>query len=304
MSNESRRGSQPDRSLHKPVLLAETVKLLDLRPGLVVVDGTLGGGGHSRAIHEQIGDAGTLIGLDRDPRMLGLAASVVNGPNCRLRQANYDNLPEVLNELDIAHVDRILLDLGLSSDQLSDPARGFSFESTGPLDLRYDTTAGLPAWQYIAEQSEAELERVFREFGEERYAARVAEQLVARRRTAPVRTADELAAAVVASIPGRARALSKTHPATRVFQALRIAVNQELDHLKHALNETLFAVLAPAGRAAVITFHSLEDRLVKNEFRRKERWCNLTPKPIVASAVEKRMNPRSRSAKLRAAQKL
>lgn len=292
---------EPDEALHRPVLLRESLRLLDLSPGLIVVDGTVGAAGHARKIAEQIGTEGILIGLDRDPLMLAHAARYISGPNRYLRQASYAELPAVLNELQIDAVDRILLDLGLSSDQLADDARGFSYESPGPLDLRFDVTRGEPAWQLLERVDEEELIAILRDYGEEQFAAPIARAIISRRGQTPVRTSAELADVVASALPKRARGESRKHPATRVFQALRIAVNDELEQLRQALDVALPDSLRPGGRAVVISFHSLEDRLVKNAFRDKERWHNLTSRPIVASTAEQKVNPRSRSAKLRAA---
>ena len=303
MSDTSRPARDPERGVHRPVLLREVVRTLELEPGLTAVDGTIGAGGHSREILKHIGNTGTLIGLDRDPMMLRLASRAISGPNCHLVAASYSQLSEVLSELGIERVDRILLDLGLSSDQLADESRGFSFGSAGLLDLRFDPATGRPAWELLEDLDEDALESLLRQFGEERHSRSIARTVVRKRTSRPVRTASDLAAAVDESIPATARKRGASHPATRAFQALRIAVNDELGHLERALDGTLYASLAPEGIAAVIAFHSLEDRLVKQEFRRTDRWRNLTPKPLTPTAVEKRMNPRSRTAKLRAAKK-
>jgi 16S rRNA (cytosine1402-N4)-methyltransferase len=291
----------PSLSVHKPVLLREVIEWLDLRPGLTVADGTVGGGGHSVKILEHIGPTGTLIGLDRDESMLARAAGILSAPNCHLRQASYADLPRVLEHLGIEQVDRVLLDLGLSSDQLADAARGFGFEAEGPLDMRFDTSQGRPAWQLLEELDQAALEDILERCGEERYAGRIAARIVERRQSQPVRTAQQLVEAVESSVPGKARREARKHPATRVFQALRIAVNRELEHLEAALHAALPRGLAPVGRLVVITFHSLEDRLVKHAFRDHQRWQELTSKPVSPRPAEQRINPRARSAKLRAA---
>ncbi|HUG94365.1 MAG TPA: 16S rRNA (cytosine(1402)-N(4))-methyltransferase RsmH [Planctomycetaceae bacterium] len=291
----------PTPSVHKPVLLREVLELLDLRPGLTVVDGTVGGGGHSRHILEHIGPAGMLVGLDRDQSMLARAAVVLSAPNCRLRQASYAELPQVLEDLGIGQVDRVLLDLGLSSDQLADAARGFGFQAAGPLDMRFDESQGTPAWQLLEQLDAAALEEIFHRYGEERFAGRIAARIVERRRLEPVRTAPDLAAVVEAAVPAKFRREARKHPATRIFQALRIAVNRELEHLETAVGATLPGCLAPGGRLVVITFHSLEDRIVKHAFRDKHRWQEQTSKPVIPRATEQRINPRARSAKLRAA---
>lgn len=290
-------------AVHKPVLLREVVHHLDLQPGLTVVDGTVGAAGHSRRILEVIGPTGTLIGLDRDPMMLGLAAQVLSAPNVHLIHFSYADLPEALQSLNVDSVDRILLDLGLSSDQLVDRERGFGFQTGGPLDMRFDTSRGQPAWQLMENADAEELARIFQGYGEERFSGAIAAEIVARRKRSPVRTAADLVEAVERAVPGKSRQESHKHPATRVFQALRIAVNEELSHLQRALEHSLYDSLKTGGRLVVITFHSLEDRLVKDAFRNEERWQNLTPKPVPATPLEQKINPRSRTAKLRAARK-
>ena len=292
------------RTVHVPVILREVLRELRLAPGMTVVDGTVGAGGHSREMLKAIGSHGRLIGLDRDPMMLGHAAKVVSGDNVVLRHASYVELPTLLEELGLDGVDRILLDLGLSSDQLADSGRGFGFSSSGPLDLRFDVSSGVPASEVIARQSVAELERIFREFGEEPLARPLAEYLVSRRESIPIRTGLDLSNAVADCPAFRRRGQSDKNPATRIFQALRIEVNHELEHVQRGIASSSWQSLKPGGMLAVISFHSLEDRLVKNEFRDERRWKNLTARPITATPQEQRFNPRSRSAKLRVAMKL
>jgi len=296
------------RPVHLPVLLREVIEQLDLTPGLVVVDGTVGAGGHSQHILQRIGAEGTLIGLDRDAMMLNFAGEKLeleklSAGQCHLRQASYAELPAVLEELELESIDRILLDLGLSSDQLGDDERGFGFESTGELDLRFDTRTGVPAWKLLETLSESELCEILEIYGEERFSQRIASELVKQRKTAPIRTAAELIKAVQQAIPSKALASARKNPATRVFQALRIAANQELKQLEIILESVLPQVLKPGGRAAIISFHSLEDRLVKQAFKNQAIWKNLTPKPIIATQAEQRVNPRCRTAKLRVAMK-
>lgn len=296
------------RPVHIPVLLREVMEQLDLSPGLVVVDGTVGAGGHSQHILKQIGTTGTLIGLDRDEMMLGFAreklgVETLPDGQCFLRQASYAELPAVLEELQIPSVDRVLLDLGLSSDQLSDETRGFGFETPGDLDLRFDTRQGIPAWQLLETLSESELVEIMEVYGEERFSQRIASQLVQQRKTNPVRTAADLIAAVQAAMPAKALATARKNPATRVFQALRIAANQELEQLETMLDAVLPQALKPGGRAVIISFHSLEDRMVKQAFKDRDQWKNLTAKPITATQAEQRVNPRCRTAKLRVAVK-
>jgi 16S rRNA (cytosine1402-N4)-methyltransferase len=317
MSDPTPAGHDPGASVHRPVLVREVLQLLDLQPGLVVVDGTVGGGGHSQVILEQLGADGRLIGLDRDPTMLARASRVLADTRVTLKPASYAELPTILDSLGIAQVDRLLLDLGLSSDQLADPLRGFGIQSgiqhgqsqgpTGgaPLDMRFDPATGSPASELLATLDENELAELLEQFGEERASRAIARAIVARRANVTHWTAADLVAAVAAAQPrGPKRHHAgpvTTHPATRVFQALRIAVNHELEHLENFLAAALPNRLKPGGRAVIVSFHSLEDRLVKDAFRDQALWQNLTPKPVTARSAEQRMNPRSRTAKLRAA---
>ena len=290
-------------TVHVPVLLREVLSQLRLEPGMIVVDGTVGAGGHSREMLKLVGPQGRLIGLDRDSMMLGHAARSVIGDNVTLHQSSYLDLPSVLKKLDIPAVDRILLDLGLSSDQLLDASRGFGFQSVGPLDLRFDVKTGDPASDILARWDAIRLEEIFREYGEEPLAKPLAEFIVKQRNSQPIRTGADLAAMVSQCPAIRRQGPSDKNPATRIFQALRIAVNHELDHVQRGVSSSCHESLKPGGLLAVITFHSLEDRIVKNEFRQQDRWDNLTAKPIVATPQEQRFNPRSRSAKLRVAMK-
>ncbi len=288
-------------TVHVPVLLREVLAGLELRPGLVVVDGTFGGGGHAAAILERIGPGGRLIGLDRDPAAIARHADRWAGRPVSLRAASYTELPTVLQELGLTRVDRILVDLGLSSDQLADDARGFSFHATGPLDLRFDPHSGMSAADWLMLVGEPELVRVLTEYGEEPAAKKLAAAILTERQKSPIRTAEQLAR-LVERVLGAAAAREK-HPATRVFQALRIAVNEELRHVEQGVNDVFPDCLVPGGVLGVITFHSLEDRLVKEAFRRSEVWENRTAKPIGPTPAEERVNPRSRSAKLRLARR-
>ncbi|MDZ4686096.1 MAG: 16S rRNA (cytosine(1402)-N(4))-methyltransferase RsmH [Planctomycetaceae bacterium] len=287
-------------SVHVPVMVREVLRELELAAGLTVVDGTVGGGGHSRKILEALGPSGRLLGLDRDPEMLDRARGSLTFDNVRLVHGSYADLDAVLADIAWPPVDRILVDLGLSSDQLAADHRGFSFHAQGMLDLRFDTQQGEPAWQWLQRMSETELAALFIDYGEEPHAKTIAAAIVRQRATQPIRTATELAKLIeqVVKSPQRDR-----HPATRVFQALRIAVNRELEQLTKALDVTFPRCLVPGGLLAVITFHSLEDRLVKDAFRRSDVWENRTPKPIEPSPTEVRVNPRSRSAKLRIARR-
>ncbi|HVJ68872.1 MAG TPA: 16S rRNA (cytosine(1402)-N(4))-methyltransferase RsmH, partial [Caulifigura sp.] len=250
------------RAVHIPVLLKETLAALDLKPGMTVVDGTVGAGGHSRKIIEAIRPGGRLIGLDRDPMMLRLASdNIGEAPDVILKQSSYAELDQVLEELALPAVDRVLVDLGLSSDQLADRERGFGFKVGGTLDLRFDVRQGRSASELLRTAGVQELTDIFRDFGEESNAHRIAHAIVQQRASAPISTAEQLARLVEQSSPGRR---GDTHPATRVFQALRIAVNEELEQLQRLLNDVGPRRIAPGGRLVVISFHSLEDRYVKD----------------------------------------
>lgn len=286
-------------SVHVPVLLAEVLHWLDPRPGAVLIDGTLGGGGHTQALAERVGPSGLVVSLDRDRAALDRTEPRLANLPVRLAQANFADIPEVLDELNIEAVDGVLLDLGLSSDQLADGQRGFSFSSEGPLDLRFDTEEGEPAWRLIDRLSTEHLADLIYYFGEEPHSRRIARAIVERRRQAPIRSAAELAELVRKVVP-RKRHGEKIDPATLTFQALRIAVNEELKSLEIALRR-IPERLRPGGRAAIISFHSLEDRRVKEAFRDDSRYEVLTKKPVRASPEETADNPRSRSAKLRVA---
>ena len=286
-------------SIHTSVLPAEVMSFLAVKPGMRVIDGTLGGGGHTRLLAEAVGPTGLVIAIDRDPVAIDRGAAELAGLPVRFAQANYCDIPEVLDALSIDTVDGVLLDIGLSSDQLADETRGFSFDSDGPLDLRFDPTEGEPAWRIVNRMKPESLADIIFEYGEERYSRRIARKIASVREKQPIRSAREFARLVTSAIP-RQTPPSRIHPATRTFQALRIAVNQELKSLRIAL-ERIPTRLAPGGRLAVISFHSLEDRLVKQAFRNTQVWEALTRSPVEASDEELAHNPRSRSAKLRAA---
>jgi 16S rRNA (cytosine1402-N4)-methyltransferase len=279
--------------------LNEVISWLAPREGSVLVDGTVGAGGHAAALAGRVGSSGRLIGLDRDPQMLELAGQTTEGLSVTLVRSAYSDLADVLDDLGLDAVDGILLDLGLSSDQIAWTQRGFSFASDGPLDMRYDPDAGLTAADVVNGWKEEDLARLFFEYGEERYSRRVARRIVEARRVEPIATTGRLATIVRRSIPGK---WGPNDPATRVFQALRIRVNEELDHLDSTL-EQLPDLLRPGGRAAIISFHSLEDRRVKIAFRDEPRLKVLTRKPVTASAEDVAVNPRARSAKLRVAER-
>jgi 16S rRNA (cytosine1402-N4)-methyltransferase len=273
-----------------------------LRPtaGQTIVDGTLGGGGHTRLLAAAVGPTGSVIALDRDPAAVDRAAEELRELPVRPLAANYSDLPEILAGLNINAVDGILLDLGLSSDQLADANRGFSFQSSGTLDLRFDETRGEPAWKLVGRLSAEHLADLIYQYGEERFSRRIARRIVEVRKENPIHTADELARVVRASVPRNRD--ERIDPATRTFQALRIAVNEELKWLEVALRR-LPDCLQPGGRLAVISFHSLEDRLVKEAFRDDARLTVVTRRPIRPSESEVAENPRSRSAKFRVAER-
>lgn len=286
---------------HVPVMLDEVIEWLAPRPGMTLVDGTLGAGGHTRALAEHVADEGWVLAFDRDAAALAAAEQNLRGLPIKLAHADYAELPRLLAELGWPGVDGVLLDLGLSSDQLDDVERGFSFDAAGSLDLRFDTTTGEPAWKLIGRLSERELADVIYRFGEERCSRRIARRITERRASAPVRTAAELARLVRSCVPRSPR--HSIDPATRTFQALRIAVNAELASLERML-KVLPNCLNPGGRAAVISFHSLEDRLVKSAFRDDSRLEALVRKPLRPSDAEVARNPRARSAKLRVAARI
>ena len=288
------------KSVHVPVLTEEVLQLLQPRPGGVVVDGTLGGGGHTRALAEAVGPEGRVLAVDLDPAAIDTAQPTLEGLPVELHLGSYTSVPEMVRQAGLEHVDGILLDLGLSSDQLADDERGFSFDATGPLDLRFDPTRGEPAWRMLRRLGPEDLANIIFYYGEERYSRRVARKIVERNQTAPIQTAKELAELVRGCVPRSRR--NPIDPATRTFQALRIAVNEELKSVEHALRR-LPEVLRPGGRLAVISFHSLEDRLVKHAFRDDPRLEVVTRRPVTAGEDECQRNPRARSAKLRVAER-
>lgn len=307
---------------HLSVLAREVIEQLAPRPGGTYLDGTLGGGGHSELILEKIGPDGLLIGIDRDQTALMAAANRL----CRFGscfkpvQGSFGDLEELLQHEGIAAIDGLLLDLGVSSHQLDTLERGFSFRLDGPLDMRMDTGNGDTAADLLDELSAEELEKIIKEFGEERWAKKIAAKIVQVRQETPITTTAQLADLVAGSIPRRFHE-ERIHPATRTFQALRIAVNRELEQVTAGVTSGI-SILKPGGRIAVISFHSLEDRIVKHLFREAATGCTcpprmpycvcnrqpklrvLTGRPIIAGPEEIATNPRARSAKLRVAEKL
>jgi 16S rRNA (cytosine1402-N4)-methyltransferase len=285
-------------SRHVPVLPDKVLEFLAPQPGQILVDCTVGAGGHSRLIAERIGSQGQLIGLDQDEQMLALAKDQLAQLPVQLVQANFDQLRAALNQFGIEAVDGVLADLGVCSDQLDEAERGFSFAQSGPLDMRMDRAVGEPASKLLERLNESELADVFWRLGDERFSRRVARRIVEQRRQTPLRTTDELAELVRRCVPGGRS--GGINPSTRVFQALRIAVNDELGALERLLAALPYCLKA-GGRAVIISFHSLEDRLVKRALRDRQLWQVLTRKPVQAEAAETASNPRARSAKLRAA---
>ncbi|HEV3145199.1 MAG TPA: 16S rRNA (cytosine(1402)-N(4))-methyltransferase RsmH [Gemmataceae bacterium] len=283
---------------HLPVLAAEVVELLAPASGETWVDATVGAGGHTRLLAARVGSTGLVIGLDCDAAMLKPAKERLAGLPVKLAKASFDELDGALRIHGVSAVDGVLADLGICSDQLDDPNRGLSFQQEGPLDMRLDASQGETAAQLLARLSERELANVIFEFGEERHSRRIAKRIVEARKIEPIRTTSQLADLVRRSVPR-----AKGHgidPATRTFQALRIAVNDELAALDGLLRK-LPGVVRPGGRVGIISFHSLEDRRVKQAFRDSAIWELKTKKPVQTGEEEVRNNPRSRSAKLRVA---
>jgi 16S rRNA (cytosine1402-N4)-methyltransferase len=281
---------------HVPVLPAEAMRLLAPRPGETWVDATVGGGGHTALIATAVLPNGRVIGLDQDPGMLAAAAPRLTGLPVTLVPANFDQLSEVLAGQGIESVDGVFADLGFSSDQMDDPARGLSFRVDGPLDMRLNPAAGQSAADLVNTLSESALADVIYEFGEERFSRRVAKRIVERRKEKRFETTADLADVVRRAVP-RSGGID---PATRTFQALRIAVNDELGALDRLL-AVLPKVVKPGGRVGNISFHSLEDRRVKRAFKDAAVWKPVTKKPVEAGDAEVAANPRARSAKLRVA---
>ena len=287
---------------HVPVLPVETLTLLEPASGEVWVDATTGLGGHTRLLAERVFPNGRVIALDQDPAMLELARkSVPHGLPIVWMHANFDQLNAVLAKTGGQKVDGLLADLGICSAQLDDPARGLSFHGGGPLDMRLDPRISESAADLVNRLSERDLADLIWRYGEERHSRRIAKRVVEERRREAFQTTERFAELVRRCVPRDPK--SRIDPATRTFQALRIAVNDELGALERLLTE-LPKVLKPGGRVAIISFHSLEDRLVKRAFQDRAVWQPLTKKPVMAGDEEVRDNPRARSAKLRAARRL
>ena len=283
---------------HTPVLLNEVIELLFLNENGVYVDATVGTGGHSEKILEKL-SSGTVVGIDQDEDAIDIAKKRLSKFNDKiiLIKDNFSNLKEVLNKLNVHKIDGILFDLGVSSLQLGSESRGFSFNMNSPLDMRMDKSAKVKAHDLVNFLDENELADIIYKYGEERFSRRIAKSIVNERVRMPISTTKELEKIIISAIPYSCRNW-KRNPATKTFQALRIAVNNELDILSNSINDAI-TFLKPTGRICVISFHSLEDRCVKNIFKNHQEIKIITKKPIVPSFEERKMNPRSRSAKLR-----
>jgi 16S rRNA (cytosine1402-N4)-methyltransferase len=306
--------------MHQPVLINEVLELLLIKRGGIYIDGTVGGGGHSQAILELLGPDGFLLGIERDKEALTRNETRLAAwkRQCVLVHGNFRRLAEIAKSRGIDSVDGVLMDLGVSSDQLDTPERGFSFNGEGPLDMRMDKSEVKTAADLVNGLSESDLTSTLREFGEEPHAGRIARAIVRERTNAPITTTAQLADLVARTVGGRH---GRLHPATRTFQALRIKVNDEMGALKEGLSAAA-DILKDGGRMAVISFHSLEDRIVKDFFKRHAgKWESLqaggqrfvveeptirilTRKPVIPSEDEVESNPRSRSAKLRVAERI
>lgn len=305
---------------HKSVLLEETLESLNIKPSGIYVDGTLGGAGHSFEIAKRLTN-GRLIGIDQDEAAIKAASERLEeyGQKVTIVRSNYCNIKQVIYGLELDHVDGILLDLGVSSYQLDTPERGFSYREDAPLDMRMDTRNELTAKDIVNEYSEMELFRIIRDYGEDKFAKNIAKHIIRMRKDKPLETTYELNEAIKAAIPMKLR-INGGHPSKRTFQAIRIELNRELEVLKDTL-EDMIELLSPGGRLSIITFHSLEDRIVKSTFRRNENPCTcpsnfpvcvcgkestgkvISRKPILPSEEELEYNKRSKSAKLRVFEK-
>lgn len=308
--------------VHKPVLLDEAIEYLDIKPDGIYVDGTIGGAGHSYEICARMGKSGILVGIDQDSSAIEASRERLAGvlPKVILVNDNFKNIKSILQDKKIGKVNGILLDLGVSSHQLDAGDRGFSYQKDAPLDMRMDRKKSLTAETVINNYPQKELEKIIREYGEEKWASRIAEFIVKRRQTGRITTTGELVEVIKAAIPASARRKGP-HPAKRTFQAVRIAVNDELGLLESALGDCMDS-LEKDGRLCVITFHSLEDTIVKNVFRRYANPCRCVPdfpvcvcgekpsakmvirKPVFPGNRELEANPRARSAKMRVVEKI
>lgn len=308
---------------HVSVLLEECMDALNIRPGCTYVDCTAGGGGHSSEIARRMGEGSRLICLDRDDEAIAVCTERLSAitENATIIKSNFSDVGNALDSIGAEQIDGVLWDLGVSSRQLDTPERGFSYMADAPLDMRMDTTAALTAYDVVNTYPEAELSRIIFEYGEEKFARKIASAIAEYRLTKPVETTLELVEIIKSAIPAAARKSEAQHPAKRTFQSIRIEVNGELSAIDPSLRAAIDR-LRPGGRAAVITFHSLEDRIVKNTFRELTSPCTcppdfpvcvcgkkpvvraITKKPITSAAAELSENPRARSAKLRVVEKL
>ena len=263
--------------VHKPVLLNECIENLNIKPDGIYLDGTLGGAGHSLEISKLLNEKGTLIGIDRDVTAINVSSSRLSNvkPTVNLVNDNYKNIKDVLSNLDIKGVDGILLDLGVSSYQLDTPERGFSYRYDAPLDMRMNTNDKLTAKDVVNQYTKEELIRIFRDYGEEKWAVRIADFIINKRKEKPIETTFELTDVIKSAIPAGARA-DGGHPAKRVFQAIRIEVNGEIESLRNAIIDAIDC-LNPKGRICIISFHSLEDRIVKEVFSESAKGCICPP---------------------------
>nr|WP_330398465.1 16S rRNA (cytosine(1402)-N(4))-methyltransferase RsmH [Anaerocolumna aminovalerica] len=306
---------------HKSVLLDETIEMLNIKPNGIYVDGTLGGAGHSYEICKGLGDKGRLIGIDQDEAAILAGSNRLKefGDKVTIVRSNYSNMKTVLLNLGIQKVDGILLDLGVSSYQLDTPERGFSYKENAPLDMRMDTRNEITAKDIVNNYSEHDLYRIIRDYGEDKFAKNIAKHIVRVRGERPIETTDELTEAIKAAIPMKIR-MNTGHPAKKTFQAIRIELNKELEVLSKSLDD-MIEMLNDKGRLCIITFHSLEDRIVKSSFRKNEDPCTCPPnfpvcvcgnksqgtvitrKPIAPSEEEVLNNKRSKSSKLRVFEK-
>ena len=302
---------------HKSVLLNETIDGLNIKPDGIYVDGTLGGGGHAYEVCRRLGEKGSIVGIDQDAAAIEAASARLKdfGEKVTIVRSNYCDMKSKLHELGIDKVDGIVLDLGVSSYQLDTAERGFSYREDAPLDMRMDTRQKMTARDIVNDYTEADLYRVIRDYGEDKFAKNIAKHIVQARAMKPVETTADLSEIIRASIPMKFQKKSG-HPAKRTFQAIRIELNRELDVLRDSLDD-MIDLLNPGGRLCIITFHSLEDRIVKSAFRKNENPCTcppdfpvcvcgkkskgsiITKKPILPSEEELEYNSRSKSAKLR-----
>ena len=302
---------------HKSVLLNETIDGLNIKPDGIYVDGTLGGGGHAYEVCRRLGEKGSIVGIDQDAAAIEAASARLKdfGEKVTIVRSNYCDMKSKLHELGIDKVDGIVLDLGVSSYQLDTAERGFSYREDAPLDMRMDTRQKMTARDIVNDYTEADLYRVIRDYGEDKFAKNIAKHIVQARAVKPVETTAELSEIIRASIPMKFQKKAG-HPAKRTFQAIRIELNRELDVLRDSLDD-MIDLLNPGGRLCIITFHSLEDRIVKSAFRKNENPCTcppdfpvcvcgkkskgsiITKKPILPSEEELEYNSRSKSAKLR-----